>query len=792
MKFSEQWLREWVNPAITSDALIEQLTMAGLEVDGVSKVANDFQHIVIGEVLSVDQHPDADKLTVCQVNVGNETLQIVCGARNVTPGSKVPVALIGAELSPEFKIKKSKLRGVESNGMLCSAKELGLAEESQGILLLPQDAPIGTSIRDYLQLDDVAIEVDLTPNRADCLSIAGLAREVAVMNRCDFLAHPIKLVAATLSDTLAVQLAAAQACPHYVGRIIRNVDNKMATPLWLSEKLRRSGLRTIDPIVDVTNFVMLEQGQPLHAFDLDKLQGKITVRFAKADETLTLLNQQIIKLTEQDLVIADESGAIALAGVMGGLSTAVTDETKNIFLESAFFTPEFIAGRARYHGLHTDSSHRFERGVDIDLQQPAIERASELILQIAGGQAGALTQVKEEKFCPQPRTINLRYPRIKRLLGVTLDKNEVADILTRLGMQVSEPKNEVWQVQVPTRRFDISIEEDLIEELARIHGYDKITATLPNFELTSKEQSERHIALRRFKQVLVDKDYREVITYSFVDPALQALVAPNEQTCQLVNPISADLSVMRTSLMPGLLACYSHNSKRQQTRLRFFESGLRFFYEHGQLKQQPMLAGLISGSAEPENWCNNKRQFDFFDIKADVMSLLDLSRLNGEVKFTPSEHPALHPGQSAFITRNEQKIGFIGALHPLLAQKLDIKENVLLFELNLQGIDTTELPKFATLSKYPLIRRDIAMIVSEAIPAADITQVIREAAGSLLVDLHLFDVYQGQGVESGCKSLAVGLILQHAERTLQDEEVNLLMQNVVTQLEKRFKAKLRE
>jgi len=791
MKFSESWLREWTNPNITSDELVEQLTMAGLEVDSVEPVAGQFNNIVVAEVVSMEKHPDADKLNVCQVNVGNETLQIVCGANNVKPGVRVPAALIGAKLSAEFTIKKAKLRGVESNGMLCSAKELGLAEESDGLLILPQNAPVGQSIRDYLRLDDVMIEVDLTPNRADCLSIAGLAREVAVLNKSDYTPIQISEIKPAIDQAMTITLDAKEACPHYVGLIIKDININAKTPIWLQEKLRRSGIRSIDPIVDITNYVMLELGQPMHAFDLDKINKAIHVRFAKQDEKLALLNDETITLSDKDLVIADETKAIALAGVMGGSETAVSETTKNILLESAYFASNTIAGRARFHGLHTDSSHRFERGVDIALQTEAIQRAAELIMAIAGGKPGNIIEVKHDAHCPQAKTIELRYPRIKRILGITLEKAEVEDILKRLGMAL-QAKNDAWQVTVPTRRFDVSIEEDLIEEIARVYGYNNIKPTRPEFELTTREQSEKHIPIRKFKQVLLDHDYNEIITYSFVEPNLQSLLNPTTAAITLLNPISADLSVMRTSLWPGLIATYLYNKNRQQQRLRLFESGLCFIKENNTLTQEPRLAGLISGTVYPEQWGLKNKTVDFFDLKADVESLLAQSTLNQNAQFLPTQHPALHPGQSATIVRDEQNLGVIGALHPAIAQKLSIKEPIFVFELNLQAIDITDIPKFATLSKYPLIRRDIAILVKDAITAAEISQCIKEAAGELLVDMQLFDVYQGQGVECGFKSLALGIYLQHQARTLQDEEVNTLMQKIITALTDQFGAKLRD
>lgn len=792
MQFSEHWLREWVNPAITTETLVEQFTMAGLEIESVKPAALHFTEVFVGEVLTVEPHPGADKLKVCQVNVGSETLQIVCAASNVKPGIKVPVARVGAVLPNDFIIKPAKLRGIDSFGMLCSGKELGLEENSQGLFILDKDAPVGESIRKYLDLDDVILDLDLTPNRADCLSITGLAREIAVLNRCAFTPIAIDFLAKESKRTLEVEIVAEAECPHYAGLVIEGVNASVQSPFWLVEKLRRMGIRSIDPIVDVTNYVMLELGQPLHAFDIERLDEKIVVRYAKPEETLTLLSGETIHLTALDLVIADAKKPLALAGIMGGADSGVTAGTKTIFLESAYFSPEVIAGRARKYGLNTDSAHRFERGVSPALQIPAIYRAAKLILAIGGGQVGALIEKKSELYCPLPRQISLRHARIARVLGITLERAIIEDILARLGMTLQREGKEGWKVDVPVGRFDLRLEEDLIEELARVYGYNNIPPSKPALSWETVLQQECKIPLQRFKSMLVDRDYLEVITYSFVDPTLQTCLASHHIPCVLQNPISPELSVMRTSLWPGLMSAYLYNKNRQQQRLRFFEAGLCFYQTDREVKQEARIAGLISGTLLKEQWGAASRSVDFYDIKADVQALLALPHLERQVTYQLATHPALHPGQCAKIMQNGRDIGILGALHPKVAQELAIKEPIFIFELDLQAIDITELPKFATLSKYPLIRRDLAIVVNDKVKAADLMRIIRETAGTLLIDLQLFDVYQGQGIEVGCKSLALGIYLQHADRTLQDEEVNQLMQTVLQRLENAFGAKLRE
>jgi len=792
MKFSEQWLREWVNPSVTAEQLVQQLTMAGLEVDSLEPVAGEFEGVVVGHVLDVQPHPDADRLRVCQVDVGQaEVLTIVCGASNVCKDIKVPVAVIGARLGKDFSIKRAKLRGVESQGMICSLQELGLAESSQGILILAGDAPIGADFREYWQLDDKIISVELTPNRGDCASIIGLAREVAALNDCPKKPLHIPSVIATHEQQANVIISAPEACPRYVGRVITKVNNNLQTPWWLEEKLRRSGLRSINPIVDILNYVMLELGQPMHAFDFAKIKGDIQVRFAKQDESLELLNGQTVNLNSNTLVIADTSKPLAIAGIMGGRYPEVTAVTQDIFLESAFFTPVSLAGKARQYGLHTDSSFRFERGVDPELAKLAIERATALILQIAGGEPGPISERVVEAHIPQVVTVNLREQRIQALLGTTIDQARINAILNSLEMQVF--CNETgWEVQVPSHRFDIKLEVDLIEELARIHGYERIKPQPVHGPFTAQTLPETRLESTRISQLLIDRGYHEAITYSFVSPKLNQIFAPEAEPLALSNPLSAELAVMRSHLWPSLLNVLQYNHNRQQERVRLFEMGLRFAKVSGELIQQPVIAGIISGTRYPEGWANQKVDVDFFDVKADIEALLKLAGNAETYSFVATTRPGLHPGQTAKIILAGEVIGYLGALHPSVAEEHDIKSPTYLFEMDLTASTQSSLPDYQPLSKYPSIRRDLALLVDQDLPVAELFTKIKAHAKDIIKTVQLFDVYQGKGIPQGQKSVALGLIMQHRERTLIDEEVNQLLQAIMTDLQQAFQAKLRD
>jgi phenylalanyl-tRNA synthetase beta chain len=799
MQFSEKWLREWVNPALDTQAFGHQLTMAGLEVDAIEPVAAAFTQVLIGEVLEVAPHPDADKLRITKVSIGAEILQIVCGAANVRVGLRIPVATVGAELPNGLKIKEAKLRGVESFGMLCSEAELGLAETANGLMELPTDAPVGKSIREYLQLDDNVIELGITPNRGDCLSLRGLAREAGVLNKLPVTAPKTSVVVAAHQSVLSVALEAAEACPHYVGRLLHGVNVKAVSPLWLTEKLRRSGIRSINPVVDVTNYVLLELGQPMHAFDAKKLVGGIVVRMAREAEPLVLLDGQTVSLRADTLVIADAEKALAMAGIMGGQDSAVGDSTQNIFLESAFFAPLAIAGKARSYSLHTDSSHRFERGVDFTLQVEAIERATALIIDICGGQSGPVTIAKSEPHIPVLLPITLRAARIEGLLGIVLPAAEVEDILSRLGMKV-ETVGAGWHVMPPTWRFDISIEVDLIEELARIHGYNNFPKTLPQGALRLTPQSETQLNEGRIKRLLVDLGYQEAITMSFVEPGLLAKFDPETKPLALANPISADLSVMRTTLWAGLVKALQYNQNRQQSRIRLFETGLRFVPGKTGLVQERMLAGVAYGNLLPELWSNSKKSVDFFDIKGNIQSLFALLGASDRVAFKPASHPALHPGQTAEVVLNEmtageiepRRMGWVGRLHPVLADSLGLIGPVYLFEVCLEALPDGRLPVASELSRFPEVRRDIAVLADRQLAAEVLLSAVKEAAGPALRDCRLFDVYEGPGVAEGQRSVAIGMVWQHAERTLQEEEVQAHVQAVVGLLKTRCGVTLRD
>lgn len=792
MRFSEAWLREYVNPSVSTDDLVAQLTMAGLEVDSVEPAAGAFNGVRVGEVLEVQPHPQADRLRVCRVAAGGpEPLQIVCGAPNARVGLKAPLAVEGAELPGGMKIGKSQLRGVDSFGMLCSAKELGFEDGQAGLLKLAADAPTGADLREYLKLDDSIIEVDLTPNRADCLSVQGIAREVALLNGLDWSVPAAPAVEAASDAQLAVHLKAPEACPRYLGRLIRNVDRTAETPLWMKERLRRSGVRSLGPLVDVTNYVLLDLGQPLHAFDAAKLEGSVQVRLARAGETLRLLNDQEITLDGETLVIADEAKALALAGIMGGADSAVGEGTRDIFLECAFFTPLAIMGKARRYGLATDSSHRFERGVDPEMQTRAIEYATQLILDICGGEAGPIVEALAAEHLPERAPVQLRSARVAKLLGIVIADEEVESILRRLGMQVQkQPAG--WQVTPPGFRFDIAIEVDLIEEIGRVYGYNRLPRTDAASHMELRPVSEAVVDIERIKDLLVDRGYQEAITYSFVDAATQLKIEPELEVIPLQNPISSELGVMRTGLWCGLLDAALKNLNRQQTRVRLFEAGLRFTRREGAIVQEKSLAGLVLGDAREEQWGEATRRVDFFDLKADLEAILRLTGHEGAVRFAAGQHPALHPGQSALITLGGEKLGWAGMLHPSLEKELGFDSRVFLFELDQGILLSREVPAFKPLSRFPQVRRDLAVIVDETVKAADVAACVQGCARDLIRQVLLFDVYQGPGIEAGKKSLALGLVLQDDADTLTDARVDAVMTAVVAELVNVFNGKLRD
>jgi len=797
MKINESWLRSWVNPPLDSEALAHQLTMAGLEVDSNDPIAPPFHGVVVGEVLTVVQHPDADRLRVTTVNVGKanngEPLQIVCGASNVAVGLKVPVAMIGAVLPKDFKIKPSKLRGVDSQGMLCGATEIGLDDGVDGLMLLPADAPIGTDIREYLRLDDRVLELGITPNRGDCLSVKGLARELAVMNSLAVNEPAIAVAPVTSDRTLTVNISDAvqqHGCPRYAGRVITGINPQAKTPKWMSDALERSGTRVHSLLVDITNYVLLELGQPLHAFDLAKLQGEITVRVSQKDEKLTLLNEQEVTLDNDTLLIADESGAIAMAGVMGGLSSSVTDDTTDIFLESAFFEPLALAGRARRYGLHTDASHRFERGVDFELPVSAMDRATTLILHLAGGHAGPVTVVEQVTALPKRSAIPFTLNQVRRLLGFDVTADFVVHTLTSLGVQITGNENG-WNATPPTHRFDMSIAPDLSEEVARIYGYDNIPIKSPLQPMTFIPTEDR-LSIQQLRQSLVTLGYQEAVSFSFVDEKLERALNPDVNPLRLANPMSSELSVMRTTLLSSLIPCVQYNLNRQQSRVRFFETGLRFIpnakQEISELQQIPTLAIIATGGRMPEQWAEAKPQMDFYDFKADVAQLLLSARI--EVNFEKSTRQWLHPGQSAEILRQGVSIGYLGRLHPSLESALDLG-TTWVAELDTLPLTEPQTSKFTELSRFPSVRRDIAVLISDSIQVDQIKTTIAAVAGDSLTQSWLFDEYTGQGVEVGKRSLAFALLWQHPERTLEDTEIKDGMQRVVEALSHTYGATLR-
>ncbi len=789
MKFSEQWLREWVNPDIGTQELMDQITMAGLEVDGFEPVAGQFTGVVVGEVQSVQPHPDADKLRVCQVSDGNQVVQVVCGAPNVREGLKVPFAVIGAVLPGNFKIKKAKLRGQPSQGMLCSESELGISDNHDGLMELPADAPVGENVADYLQLNDVSIDVDLTPNRSDCLSIKGIAREVGVLNSALVTSPEIEPVEAVHSEVPDIRVEAPAACPRYLGRILRNVNLQAESPLWMQEKLRRSGIRSIDAAVDVTNYVMLELGQPMHAFDRDEISGGIVVRMARPGEKLVLLDGQEAELTEQTLVIADHEKPIAIAGVMGGEHSGVSGKTRDLVLEAAYFDPIALAGKARHYGLHTDASHRFERGVDYLLARDAMERATRLLMDIVGGEPGEIVEVASEDQLPSEMTIDLRAQRLNDVLGMDIDRTTVEEILTRLGLHIDKLLKDGWRVSVPSFRPDISIEEDLIEEVGRIYGYNNLPVTTPTGSLGLRPRAEATRPVSAIRSFFVGRGYQEAITYSFVDPEVQSMLDPDREGIALANPISTDLSVMRTTLWSGLLKTVSYNQNRQQARIRLFETGLRFVKDGERIDQRQMLAGAVVGTQYPENWVNGRRTADFYDVKGELEGLFSL--LGVDVRFVPGQHPALHPGQTAELVRDGEHVGWVGTLHPQVQKNLELNGTILIFELFLNSIVSGYVPNFKEISKFPEVRRDLAIIIGAQVPFAEVERVARKHAGEQLTALRVFDVYEGESLGEGQRSLALSLFWQHPERTLNEDEVHSLFNGVIDALTEELGATLR-
>jgi phenylalanyl-tRNA synthetase beta chain len=783
MQFSEAWLRSLVNPPLDTAHLAHALTMAGLEVEALAAAAPSFDSVVVAEILSVEKHPDADRLRICKVDVGESApVTIVCGAPNAAAGLKVPCARPGAKL-PGIEIKVAKVRGVESFGMLCSTKELGLNGEVDGLMVLADDAPVGEDLRAYLNLNDTLITLKLTPNRADCLSLQGIAREVGAITQTETRLPRIVEAASEIGDTLTVNISAPEACPLYLGRVIRGIDAQAVTPRWMAERLERSGIRPILAPVDITNYVMLELGQPMHAFALSRLQGGIEVRMARAGEKLALLDGQTAELVPDMLVIADDSGPIAVAGIMGGLPTSVERFTVDLFLEAAFFAPGAIAGRARRLGLTSDSAHRFERGVDFGITRAAMERATQLVLDICGGRAGPINA--HVATLPPRDPISLRLIRLARVAGVALDADNVVRDLRALGAEV-ECQGDTLVVAPPSFRFDLAIEADLIEEAVRLYGYDNIPAQPPAAPSMMLPQDETRLSDDALRDALVALDYQEVITYSFVDPAIEANLLGNTTPLMLSNPIASQLSVMRTSLWSGLVETLRHNLNRQHERVRIFELGRVFLSADNKLDQPMRLGGLVIGVATPEQWASTARAVDFFDVKGDLERLFD-----GALDTWHGEHPALHPGQCAQLVLDGQRIGWLGALHPRLVQELDLPGAPVLFELDLEAVTQRPLPRHASISRFPQVRRDLAFVMDVAIPVGDVLATLQQAATAIVLELAVFDQYRGKGIAEDQKSLAFRVVMQDTQRTLTDAEVEDAVAKLADAVLRQFNATLR-
>lgn len=787
MKFSENWLRSFVNPPHSSEELAHALTMAGIEVESIEPVAAVFDKVVVAEVLSLEKHPAADRLRICSVRTGEaeeDVLQIVCGASNVSVGVRVPCALIGATL-PGFTIKKTKLRGIDSVGMLCSAKELGISDTADGLLLLPENAPVGADFREFYGLDDNILTLSLTPNRADCLGVYGVAREVAAITAMELCLQQVNPVASEIEDTLAINVIAPDACPLYCGRIIRDINLDAMLPLWLTQRLERSGIRSINPIVDITNYVLLETGQPMHAFNLAKIAGTIQVRYALPNEKIQLLNGNQIDLNSDILLITDECKPLALAGIMGGLESGVTEGTTDIFLESAFFSPNVISGKSFHLGFSSDSAYRFERGVDFSATRNVLERATYLIQTICGGKAGPISEIKHN--LPRRSSVNVRIKRIKRILGIDIGKQEISDYFKRLGFKFSVDEN-AFSVTPPAYRFDLAIEEDFVEELARIYGYDHIPTHFPHACMAMLPTSETKHTTKEIKRLLTARDYQEVINYAFVDASWELDFVNNSKPIALQNPIASQMSVMRSTLIGGLISNLQFNLNRKQTRVRLFESGCCFMREdENDCKQIEKLAGLSYGDVVSEQWGVPARSVDFFDIKADVEILCR----GKAIHFRKCSHPALHPGKAAQIWIEDQSIGWLGELHPCWQKKYGLQKNTILFEIDLDSLLPKSLPAAKEISKFPPVRRDIAIIVDNDVSVHSLLVCMNAEKSVIVSDISLFDIYRGKGMEGSEKSLAFRVLLQDTEKTLTDEEADFAVTRLIEILKNKFGAILR-
>ncbi|GAB3103375.1 phenylalanine--tRNA ligase subunit beta [Lysobacter terrae] len=794
MKFSENWLRQHVPTTATRDELAATLTAIGLEVEDMTVLGESLAGVVVAQIVSAEKHPEADRLQVCQVDTGNGIVQIVCGAPNARAGLKAPLATVGANLPGGLAIKAAKLRGVESFGMLCSAKELGVDPDASGLLELPSDATVGTQLADYLGLPDATIELKLTPNRADCFSVRGIAFDAAAALGSEVRPLETAEVPARSDSIMAVELDAGAKVPRFAGRVIEGIDPAVATPSWMAERLRRSGVRPISFLVDVTQYVMLELGQPMHAFDKDTLEGPVVVRHARNGEELKLLDGRTVALDDDFLVVSDSRGgkaarAAALGGIMGGYDTRVTDATRNVFLEAAHWIPSAIIGRSRRLGMHTDAGHRFERGVDPELPRIAVEYATKLIVDIAGGVPGPMIDVMREADMPKPQIVGLRRERLARVLGLRVADAEVERILRALGLGV-EAIDDGWRVTAPTRRFDLAIEEDLIEEIARIHGYNVIPTTLPAGASRLVAPSETRIDEATARRQLAARDYLEAVNYAFVDADLLATWGATDRAVPLANPLSAELGVMRTALLPGLVSALARNAARQQSRVRLFELG-NVFAANGDAAplETQRIAAAACGHAQGEQWSGKSQPVGFHDLKGDLESLA--AAAGAHLEYRTSQPTWAHPGRSADVYRDGVKLGWIGQLHPRLQRALDLDADVIAFELDLEGLLARAVSKAGAQSRYPSVRRDLAFVVAEGTPWAAVSATVRQAAGPMLRDLVLFDRYAGKGVETGFKSLAMGLILQEESRTLTEADVEAAVAAVIAALQHEHGAAIR-
>jgi phenylalanyl-tRNA synthetase beta chain len=791
LKISYRWLTNWVDVDLDAEQAAEKFTLAGLEVDEVTAVAPPLDGVVVGEIVGIEPHPDADRLRVCRV-LGDEVERtIVCGAPNARIGLKAPLATLGTELPGGVRIKPAKLRGVASEGMLCSEPELGLGDEASGLMELPEDAPTGSALATYLRLDDHVLDIDLTPNRADCLSVRGLARELAALTDAVLTPPDMQPVEPTHDQSLQIELLNAEDCPCYIGRIIRDVDVSAATPLWMIEGLRRSGIRSIGPIVDVTNYVLLELGQPMHAFDLARIEGGIRVRRAQAGERMSLLDGREVDLDEDMLLIADHQGPLALGGIMGGQDSAVGDQTSDILLESAWFNPSSIMGRSRRLGLATESAHRFERGVDPGLQRLAMERATALILEIAGGEAGPVLESCLADKLPQVKPVSLRLDRLNRILGTEMKRDQVHDLLARLHMQVEVTENEVFEVTAPSARRDIEIEEDLIEEVARVYGYDRLPSRRPGGGLTIRIPSENELPQKVLRQQVAARGFQEIMTWSFVGEEELARLQLLDDAQPLANPLNRDMAMLRTSLLPGLLNTAAANLRRQHENFRLFETGVCFHASATKLKESHRLGLLMTGDVAAEHFSSKPIALDFYDLKGEIEHLLALNQVPGKIEFQPTTRPWLHPGQAAELVLDGVSIGWLGQLHPGLVETLDLPQTAFVAEIDANTVCRKKLPEFQPLPRFPALRRDLSLVVGDDILAADLVEEVRKQGGSLIQECIIFDQYRGPGVESGCRSLSIGLIIRDVSRTLRDSDVETLTEKVISGLRQRFNAKLR-